>query len=110
MTSTTKCPKCGHTIDVTDQLNADVRLIADSLAAKVKQLEQSLVELHKLLTDAAVAFGNGTSADHDPPTPNPDGDYLIGCIRKSWLGDTLVAIHKEHVLAVIRSGEPKKEE
>ena len=44
MKSTIRC-KCGEQIDITDQLDADLRLIADDLAAKLDSLRDAVAYL-----------------------------------------------------------------
>jgi len=51
MIVTTKCPKCGHIIEITDQIHSDVQLICDSLAAKADQLKSEIAPL-KIIKDA----------------------------------------------------------
>ena len=50
MKSTIRC-KCGEEIEITDQLDADLRLIADHQAAEIERLEQENRELRHALAD-----------------------------------------------------------
>ena len=57
--STIRCPKCGHEgIVITELLNADLRLIANSQAVEIKQLLSRIERLRAILTECAVALDN----------------------------------------------------
>lgn len=72
MTVTTKCPKCGHIIEITDQIHSDVQLICDSLAAEADQLKSEIAPL-RIIRDAMpaqedvrlalLAVNNGSECD-----------------------------------------------
>lgn len=50
--ATVRCPKCGHKgIMVTNLLNSDLRLIADSQAAEIERLQSELDECRRLLRE-----------------------------------------------------------
>lgn len=50
--ATVRCPKCGHKgIMVTNLLNSDLRLIADSQAAEIERLRSEVDERRRLLRE-----------------------------------------------------------
>lgn len=58
--ATVRCPKCGHKgIMVTNLLNSDLRLIADSQAAEIERLRSEVDECLQLLSIAEDAWDCG---------------------------------------------------
>ena len=65
MRSTIQC-ECGRKIDITDQLDADLRLIADHQAAEIKQLKEELERLQNAVAYLRQNITQNAGNEHDP--------------------------------------------
>ena len=51
MTSHITCSKCGNRMEITDRLNADLRLLSDSQAVEIKRLREKLDRMDGYVAD-----------------------------------------------------------